>query len=204
MSRTPQYRRTDKAIILALSHLLQRKPFEKITIQDILDETPVTRATFYAHFRDKYDIVEQVMENFLEQRRCARQVMFSPNAPSPIQPQASMPAVQEDLSILLKVRTGHVDFRQNMAKELEQEYLSGQSDPNALVASRIYAQASVEMYLALMNGELEQANTDYIRQLMVPVAMQLLQLQHDPETEAFLLRRIQQIPVHSSYIPSQT
>ena len=54
--KSPQYLRTDKAITNALIHLLREKPFEKIIVQDILDETPVTRATFYAHFKDKYDI----------------------------------------------------------------------------------------------------------------------------------------------------
>jgi len=44
--KSPQYLRTYKAITNALIHLLREKPFEKIIVQDILDETPVTRATF--------------------------------------------------------------------------------------------------------------------------------------------------------------
>lgn len=47
MKENPQYLRTDKAIRQALIVLLKTKPFEKITVQDILDETPVTRSTFY-------------------------------------------------------------------------------------------------------------------------------------------------------------
>ena len=50
MQTNPQYIRTDKAIKQALITLLKNKPFEKITVQDILDETPVTRSTFYKHF----------------------------------------------------------------------------------------------------------------------------------------------------------
>ena len=40
--------------------LLKTKPFEKITVQDILDETPVTRSTFYKHYHDKYEIAEKM------------------------------------------------------------------------------------------------------------------------------------------------
>ena len=53
MQENPQFLRTDKAIKQALIHLLKTKSFEKITVQDILDETPVTRSTFYKHFHDK-------------------------------------------------------------------------------------------------------------------------------------------------------
>lgn len=50
--------RTDKAIINAFLTLCSRKGFEQMTIKDILDEAPVSRNTFYAHYRDKYDVAE--------------------------------------------------------------------------------------------------------------------------------------------------
>lgn len=45
--------------------LLKKKYFEIITVQDILGETPVTRATFYAHYHDKYELVEKMLDQFL-------------------------------------------------------------------------------------------------------------------------------------------
>ena len=53
-----------KQVRNALVELLKDKPFEKITVQNILEATPVTRTTFYKHFRDKYEIAE------LMQRQC--------------------------------------------------------------------------------------------------------------------------------------
>ena len=53
--------------------LLSRKPFEKITVQDILDNTPVSRATFYKHFKDKYEIAEKIQEEILDARKELRQ-----------------------------------------------------------------------------------------------------------------------------------
>ena len=65
MSTSPQFQRTDKAILQAMVSLLKKKSFEKITVQDILEETPVTRATFYAHYHDKYEVVEKMLDQFL-------------------------------------------------------------------------------------------------------------------------------------------
>ena len=69
MQNNPQYIRTDKAIKQALMKLLKTKSFEKITVQDILDETPVTRSTFYKHYHDKYEIAEKMQEDFLKHRK---------------------------------------------------------------------------------------------------------------------------------------
>ena len=38
----------------SLRGLMLKRPFEKITIKNICDETGVIRATFYNHFEDKY------------------------------------------------------------------------------------------------------------------------------------------------------
>lgn len=43
----------DKAIVQTFCLLLKQKSYEEITIQDILDATPISRAAFYQHFVDK-------------------------------------------------------------------------------------------------------------------------------------------------------
>lgn len=63
MKRTLQLKRTERNIIDAFIRLLEHKSFEKIIIQDILDEAMITRYTFYAHFKDKYDVAERIQDN---------------------------------------------------------------------------------------------------------------------------------------------
>lgn len=58
-----QYRRVDKAILMAFIQLVSRIPFEKITVQDILDEALVSRYTFYTHFPDKFAVAERLQED---------------------------------------------------------------------------------------------------------------------------------------------
>ncbi|UHA62047.1 TetR/AcrR family transcriptional regulator [Metabacillus litoralis] len=59
--------RTKKLIKEALLKLIQEKSFESITIQDIADEALINRATFYLHYQDKYDLLEQVSNTYLQE-----------------------------------------------------------------------------------------------------------------------------------------
>ena len=54
--------RTKKMIIDAFLSLVNQKGYEAITIQDIADDAMINRATFYAHFKDKPDLYDFVME----------------------------------------------------------------------------------------------------------------------------------------------
>lgn len=51
-------RRTDKALSNAMAKLLERQNFIQLTINNLCNEALVSRATFYAHFIDKYDLLE--------------------------------------------------------------------------------------------------------------------------------------------------
>lgn len=49
--------KTYKALIKSMVTLLGRQNFGKITVNDLCEEALVSRATFYAHFKDKYDFL---------------------------------------------------------------------------------------------------------------------------------------------------
>ena len=65
MKRINQFERTDRDITNALLTLMDKKSFEKITIQDILEESLINRSTFYQHFPDKYAILERLQERYI-------------------------------------------------------------------------------------------------------------------------------------------
>lgn len=53
---------TEEVLAESLKHLMAVIPFEKITVKEITDEAHVKRPTFYNHFRDKYDVVEYILQ----------------------------------------------------------------------------------------------------------------------------------------------
>jgi AcrR family transcriptional regulator len=53
----PRVVRTTRALGAALIELIQENDFEAITVQHILDRSGVSRATFYAHYRNKDDVL---------------------------------------------------------------------------------------------------------------------------------------------------
>ena len=50
-------RRTRELLRAALLALITEKGYARITVQDIIDRADVGRSTFYAHFRDKEDLL---------------------------------------------------------------------------------------------------------------------------------------------------
>jgi AcrR family transcriptional regulator len=77
--------RTRKLMHEALMALIVERGYEKITVQDILDRADVGRSTFYAHYRDKDELLlssfdhlrilfEQQQQALLESRRTGEAV----------------------------------------------------------------------------------------------------------------------------------
>src|SRR5438046_6854441 len=54
--------RTEQLLHAALMSLIQEKGFESLTVQDIIDRANVGRATFYAHFDSKDDLLASGIE----------------------------------------------------------------------------------------------------------------------------------------------
>src|SRR5271168_4535437 len=69
----PRIRRTRRLLLDALKRLLEEKEFDKISIQDITEAATLNRATFYAHYPDKFALLEQLIRvsflDFLAQRK---------------------------------------------------------------------------------------------------------------------------------------
>ncbi|WP_039837218.1 TetR/AcrR family transcriptional regulator [Paenibacillus sonchi] len=62
----PRVIRTRRLLQDAFAALLQEKDFESITVRDIAERATVNRTTFYAHFADKFEMLEaKLMESFM-------------------------------------------------------------------------------------------------------------------------------------------
>ncbi len=62
----PRVKRTRKLILDALWDLLLEKSIDTISVREITERATVYRATFYDHFRDKYDLLEQAIHETIQ------------------------------------------------------------------------------------------------------------------------------------------
>lgn len=187
MQQNPQYIRTDKAIRQALIKLLKTKSFEKITVQDILDETPVTRSTFYKHYHDKYEIAEKMQEDFFKSQDALQRAFYDHPAVLTSSLMQITQQNQELMDALLKIHTEHVDLRQRFSEQAREYYLSGTTGNYPKLEAEIYAQV-ITAYRLAIRGE-EGFSFEHMHETYVCVLLRLLGLQDDEELKKLLKKK---------------
>ena len=60
-------KRTRQMIRDALISLIKEKGFDSVTVQEIAERADINRSTFYFHYKDKYDLLEQSNADMLEE-----------------------------------------------------------------------------------------------------------------------------------------
>lgn len=60
-------RKTKAQLRAALSALMQEKEIKDITVRELTERADLNRGTFYCHYKDIYDMVEQVQTEMLEE-----------------------------------------------------------------------------------------------------------------------------------------
>lgn len=64
---------TKRKIADCVKQLMKKKEIRKITIQDIMDATNMSRQSFYYHFKDIYDVLEWIVKyDFTERITCEK------------------------------------------------------------------------------------------------------------------------------------
>ncbi|HSO13404.1 MAG TPA: TetR/AcrR family transcriptional regulator [Anaerolineales bacterium] len=58
----PRVKRTRNLILTSFESLLAEKGFESVSVQDVTDQAEINRATFYAHFSDKYALLDYAVQ----------------------------------------------------------------------------------------------------------------------------------------------
>jgi len=78
----PRVRRTRNLILRAFEELLENNNFESISVQEVTDRAEINRATFYAHFQDKYALLDySIAQMFLQEinKRTLNVCQYSPD-----------------------------------------------------------------------------------------------------------------------------
>lgn len=55
--------KSHRALTAALPKLLRRRNFKQLTVNDLCNESQLSRTAFYTHFRDKYDLLKYFLND---------------------------------------------------------------------------------------------------------------------------------------------
>ena len=195
MPNNPQYIRTDKAIKQALITLLKNKPFEKITVQDILDETPVTRSTFYKHYHDKYEIAEKMQQEFFDSLIIIKKELYQ----NPNQTPALLKISQENrelMDALLKIHTEHVDLRRALSNFAKEYYYAGTTGEHPEIEAEVFSTAITTYQIALGNTDILEVGL--IHDIFISIILRILGIPEDEEVRKLLKKKVVLPPQVSS------
>ena len=58
-------RYTQMVLKKSLIEWMEQKPLAKITIKELCERADINRCTFYAHYRDQYDLLQQIEDEII-------------------------------------------------------------------------------------------------------------------------------------------
>lgn len=59
--------KTTRRIQMALIKMLLHKPFEKVTVTDLIKIAKISRRSFYVHYTDKYDLLTKMEQQIIQE-----------------------------------------------------------------------------------------------------------------------------------------
>lgn len=129
MKEDARVRYTKKALRDALFQCLKTKQLQDITVKEISETANLNRATFYKHYRDCFDLLEQIENEMLNDFR--ELIESHPGAGNTI------------LSDLMKIHEKYADLQSALSNGVFAENL--QLKIKALMHEFMYEQFTIEM-----------------------------------------------------------
>ncbi len=125
MVEDKRVRRTKKLLRQALTRLMRQKEFQSITVTDVVREADINRGTFYAHYRDVYDLREKIESEMISDFRTMLDGI-RPNTAAALHPvlERAVEYLEENREVVIGlVGVGSVNgFGRKLIKVIEEYY----------------------------------------------------------------------------------
>ncbi len=120
-------RRTKRLLRQGLTELLKEKSIKKITVRELSERVDINRGTFYLHYKDIYDLVDQIeQELFAEYESILSNYTIADLKPQPHKVFSDMCGflyANREICAVLLGNNGDIDFIFNMRKFLRDKCL---------------------------------------------------------------------------------
>ena len=189
--RDKQNQRTKRSIVDAFLRILDKKSYDRITVQDILEETPISRSSFYTYFRDKHEIAEYLQQIMLDAIEGLGYALVFYDSPDSGKLPGEMPDTFKQyrpvLMALLKIHTDDVDILGKLTSSIRQNYVASARHKNKRfleVEADMYADIFARFIVyTLMNDMKSQEFMQDFRTMYTNVFFRLLTLEEDTEKQ---------------------
>lgn len=98
--------KTHKALYESLIYLLKEKEYEEIKVSDLCQKALINRSTFYAHFNDKYDLLDSFLKDL-------KQSLIEE-----LEENKKINSIKEYYLELIKAFINHIDNNKNTYKSI--------------------------------------------------------------------------------------
>ena len=191
MNRTLQFERTDRDITEAFLHILLEKPFEKITVQDIITEAMVNRSTFYQHFPDKYAILEKLQNRYVTELTELVNNVLTHDGINLKQIDQIMGTYfvknRQVLRVLLHIKTEHVDIIKQLRVLFTDYFLQSSTlltDLDAYLISGYW----LDFFIYYLEHDLESEQySTLLFESYYRMTVYFFQMEHNPKAQKALL-----------------
>lgn len=203
--REMQTERTRNAIIAAFIRLMEQKSFEKITIQEIADETPISRSNFYRYFHDKYEIAEYLQSRALEQIELYSDVLTKhiedPRRPSLQSLNKMIQSERATMNVLLKIKAEKVDLLGQWQERMQQEYMQQHRNDSARAEACIYSAVLTQLLIYPLQNNVPIENLmKEMTDIQIRAFLNLLSLGDDVELIETLHTKLLTRPVQKTIV----
>lgn len=114
--------RTVYLIKKGIIDLLKVKSLKQITVNNICEQAMIGRSTFYNHYQDKYEVLEEMNKNFTEKLDGFLQERFLLEDIETILTALIVEFDHEAFSILIEIQEDQINLRQDLKKVIQQNF----------------------------------------------------------------------------------
>ena len=162
--------KTERVIRRSFLELLEKKDFSRITINDICDRACISRNTFYAHYADKYLLMDRITEDFFQDLLSQ---IINKNVDNNYQSAISTTAwlffdyLSEHQSVVRLLSKSNSQFWSILDRQLQEYTLSVSPDnPKAQVYAIYSCGAITGCYRAFFEGSIAMSSADFVQSVI--------------------------------------
>ena len=148
-------KRTHNFIIESFLDLIPYKSFRKITIQDILLASTISKGTFYKHFTDKYDLLHQSYQFLFDEMKESMLVLDVTNHIKDYL--NTINRIRIRYQSLMQIKEEDIDIHDKFLKDLSLLYKEEHPESSQIEQNLYASQMSCAIdYLVSLNREIRE------------------------------------------------